>query len=871
MRQTWKMLLVLASLGGAVEPLLAARPTPPPAPKDEIAASVRGDQSGFRRPAAEELAAAGKAVQAACQTLDQKLNLRPDGRSAKSTLRLDELAALDASPAGLVRLDSLARHLGHHSNPVEAAELETLKSTLRIYRQRLRASQEAETIEAEYVQQLARLATAWETYRRSHDAATGAELQTLCRWLEERGQAEPLCQRLRREVSHTNHQMHVSAAYLQQALAHEIVEPLVSNDMSQGARVSVQGQIKGRLTPVLEPNARAGVVRMHFVGAGKSNIVAHKGRVTLKAIGHTGIHATETAYLTERGLTTSAPQIRVQQRSVPYSASVSARSRLVRTAGQPDRDASRPESSGGKRPASGSRHAEEDRRPGATPQHKIVRDANDVLQHFGVFALLGPHPAKTLNINTTAQRIQWLGRYASVSQFGAETPAPAVKSSNPAVLLQVHESAINNSENWIAGQTIGDSDFRELVFETFGMLAAQEQPEAQIPATITFADEQPLEARIADGRLDVALRLKAFSCGGMTFDGRVWTVRTSYQPQFAGGKVALVRTAPISVQSDSTLRRRDAAIRVGSLSDRSSRIRPFQQSVPRHAASAGRRPTKHGTRLVHAGHDAQRAERRRRTRRGPTDFRPTDFRPTDFRPTDFRPTDFRPTDFRPTDFRPTDFRPTDFRPTDFRPLTSRPLTSRPLPAAILTAFTRRTYRNLAMNVTRFSLLVACLMLCTVSSAAERTQFASSTRPPQAETLADKKLLLSFQGKGSSLAWDAGVVKRAYEVASALAENQVIVTGNSSGSVLAVYFSCFGFTQTSVDYAAYRIQHADTRAIRGNENAAKKAGNLLLNKPTEISPENLKEYVAFALGVSDWQSARDIAEVVAAAAWRRTIR
>jgi hypothetical protein len=551
MRQSWKLLLVLASLGGAAEPLLAARPTPPPAPKDEIAASVRGAQSGFRRPAAEELAAAGRAVHAACQALDQKLNLRPDGRSAKSTLRLNELASLEASPAELVRLDSLARHLGHHSNPVEAAELETLKSTLRVYRQRLRASQEAETIQAEYVQQLARLATAWETYRRSHDAATGAELQTICRWLEERGQAEPLCQRLRREVSHTNHRMHVSAAYLQQALAREIVEPLVSNDMSQGAHVRVRGQIKGRLTPVLEPNARAGVVRLHFIGAGKSNIVANKGRVTLQAVGHTGVHATETAYLTERGLTASAPQVRVQHHSVPYSASVSARSRLVRRLGSKlvMRVAQNHQAESDQQAARDTQQKID----GEMRRHsaKIVRDANDVLQRFGVFALLGPHPAKTLNINTTAQRIQWLGHYASASQFGAETPAPAVKSSSPAVLLQVHESAVNNSENWIAGQTIGDSDFRELVFETFGMFAAQEQPEAQIPATITFADDQPLEARIADGRLDVALRLKAFSCGGMTFDGRVWTVRTSYQPQFADGKVSLVRTAPISVQSDS--------------------------------------------------------------------------------------------------------------------------------------------------------------------------------------------------------------------------------------------------------------------------------------------------------------------------------
>lgn len=551
MRHTWKLLFVLAGFGGAVEPLFAARPTPPPVFKDEIAASVRSAQSGFRRPAAEDLAVARQAVQTACQALDRKLNFRPDGRSAKATLHLDELAALAKGPTDLLRLDSLARQLGHRSNPVEGAELETLKAALRVYGQRLRAAQEGVAAEQEHLRQIARLATAWETYRRSHDAAAGVELQAICRWLEERGQAESLCQHLRREASHANHRMHVSAGYLQQALSRDIVEPLVSNDMSQGARVRVQGQIKGRLTPVLEPNARAGVVRMHFVGKGQSNIVAHKGRVTLRAVGHTGVHATEAAYLTERGLAASAPQVRVQHHSVPYSASVSARSRLVRRMGSRIvmRVAQRHQAESDLQAARDTQKKidAEVRRQSA----KIVGDANDVLQRFGALALLGPQPAKTLKISTTAQRIQWLGHYASASQFGAETPAPAVNATNPAVLLQMHESAVNNSENWVAGQTISDSDFRELVFETFGLIAAQEQPEAQIPATITFADTQPLGARIADGRLDVTLRLKAFSCACLTFDGRVWTVRTSYQPQLAHGKVALVRTAPIRVESDS--------------------------------------------------------------------------------------------------------------------------------------------------------------------------------------------------------------------------------------------------------------------------------------------------------------------------------
>ena len=129
-----------------------------------------------------------------------------------------------------------------------------------------------------------------------------------------------------------------------------------------------------------------------------------------------------------------------------------------------------------------------------------------------------------------------------------------------------------------------------------------------------------------------------------------------------------------------------------------------------------------------------------------------------------------------------------------------------------------------------------------------------------ERLAKMELLLSFQGKGSSMAYDAGVVERLFDHLPSLADRKVIVAGNSSGSIFAVYYSCYGFTKASVDYAAYRIQHADVSAIRGNENVTAKAGNLLTNRPTEISPQTLKEYIAFALGVEQWRDA-DLDEVV----------
>lgn len=154
-------------------------------------------------------------------------------------------------------------------------------------------------------------------------------------------------------------------------------------------------------------------------------------------------------------------------------------------------------------------------------------------------------------------------------------------------------------------------------------------------------------------------------------------------------------------------------------------------------------------------------------------------------------------------------------------------------------------------------ITAVFALSLHDAAAQSPSFSADSR----ERLAKMELLLSFQGKGSSMSYDAGVVQRLFEHLPVLADRKVIVAGNSSGSIFAVYFSCFGFTKASVDYAAYRIQRADVSAIRGNENVTAKAGNLLTNRPTEISPQTLKEYIAFALGVEQWRDAADLDEVV----------
>jgi hypothetical protein len=155
---------------------------------------------------------------------------------------------------------------------------------------------------------------------------------------------------------------------------------------------------------------------------------------------------------------------------------------------------------------------------------------------------------------------------------------------------------------------------------------------------------------------------------------------------------------------------------------------------------------------------------------------------------------------------------------------------------------------------------ACLAVALAAACLVPSARADELSPELRKQFEQMELVLSFQGKGSSMSYDAGVLKHAFDLLPALAERRVIVTGNSSGSIFAIYFSCYGFTRRSVDYAAHRIQLADVSAIRGNEKPAGKAARLATNRPTEISPEGLNEYVAFALGVENWKDA-SLAEVV----------
>jgi hypothetical protein len=159
----------------------------------------------------------------------------------------------------------------------------------------------------------------------------------------------------------------------------------------------------------------------------------------------------------------------------------------------------------------------------------------------------------------------------------------------------------------------------------------------------------------------------------------------------------------------------------------------------------------------------------------------------------------------------------------------------------------------------------CILVCLAVYCNGRTSATETKEPPQSgnEQLRHAKLLFSFQGKSSSLAYDAGVVARAFEYLPALKDNHVVISGSSGGSILAVHFSRLGFTPESVDAAGRFCQEADLARLRSSETASAKFGKLMAGKPTELPADVLDDFVAKALGIDEPKNGRSLAEVVKA--------
>jgi hypothetical protein len=141
-------------------------------------------------------------------------------------------------------------------------------------------------------------------------------------------------------------------------------------------------------------------------------------------------------------------------------------------------------------------------------------------------------------------------------------------------------------------------------------------------------------------------------------------------------------------------------------------------------------------------------------------------------------------------------------------------------------------------------IAAALLFCFNSADANSTS-----------SLASRKLLVSFVGKGTSLPIDVGVLKGlAGNLPTLFEPDSVVLSGSSSGSITTVYLSCFGITPASLDklqsFLVTGNDHINSslKTLRASEDPLKKVTQFLAGTVPALPIENLNAYAAAALGL-----------------------
>lgn len=546
-------LLVTVVLLVTADPV-QAQPAAPPSTSNaaapvDLAAAIRAEKDHFVAPSEAELAQAKAAVAAAIEPVLAYLATQPDGRSSGEALKLDVLQAqLQAAEPDPAQLVAVQRALQHNRPRLQHDAYYRLRAAVNRYVPLVRAARE-EGVRNELNHQLEKLAIAWEEYAASGSHEAFDQVREAYTWLARRGQAKSVRQQLERTASQPNQVLKLSGTFLNEAVAgREITRPVTNTSTSDGARVNVQGTLRGRVTTAPQPNELAARLQVNFQGRVTSNINVSKGPVAVCAHGCTSVKLAIDVDLSERGARIANSNVRVRNNVNPYAANLQVRSRVLRRIANPLilRIAQKQRGKAG-RDADRTVTRQLEDEIGKQAQ-VVARESSRYIDQLAPPVLLETERPATHQVRTTRTHLEWRARYAAPWQLGAPTSAPAPTATAGGVLIQVHESAANNSNWQLAGLRVNEADFRELVFETVGLVpAGDDDILARIPAVLVLADEDPFTIRFDQGQIFVTLRLQGFESDEDFYGGQS-TVHTAYKPIVTSQSFALERTAPIEVE-----------------------------------------------------------------------------------------------------------------------------------------------------------------------------------------------------------------------------------------------------------------------------------------------------------------------------------
>ncbi|HEX4147429.1 MAG TPA: hypothetical protein VHY20_00515, partial [Pirellulales bacterium] len=514
--------------------------------RQQLLTSLAQARTTFRLPTVDEVDRARQAAISQTRSYGAWIDKLPTGEIARKAVRLDDLAnqlqRVPADAAALAELDERLQRAG--GSPQLVALERAVDSYLDFVRSRASA-----TLAQDYPARLEELAAALQADQQTPSPQSQAQVREAYERLPHVPGNRELRLRVCREISFPNQVLTASAAFLNEELSQQPLA-LASdiNNKSSGIAVSGRANTQGTVSLVLHPSAAQAEIDVQFHGDARSQLTASQGPIHVAERGTAQIMASQIGYLSaEGGIRTGEPVAHASSDIRPSGVGVDMRSRLLRrvVSNIAWRKA-------WEKKATSDQQAEQQietqiKTALTLRTAKELAQINQMLRSFYPPNATEPTGAPRLSMHTTATHLICGAEFASPWQVAASAPPPALTGIQRAMLMQIHQSALDPLGASLCGRTISEPDFRELVFDTLALTPEDPAPpRGCVPLKVTLADRDALNVRFENGLIIVTVKIQSFTASARQFE-LARSIRVAYRPQIGKDGLEFVRDGAISV------------------------------------------------------------------------------------------------------------------------------------------------------------------------------------------------------------------------------------------------------------------------------------------------------------------------------------
>ncbi len=492
--------------------------------REELPQAARQAKAIFLRRTPADLYEARLALHAAVERLESRLQAAgPEAERWRSYLQTEPLKAqLARAEPDLQELENIHRRFAAGYDSLGLVCFADVRRALRSYVLAARLLGDA-TLRKQYESALDALARDLEAYAKAPAPTPdqAAAIARLLQWLGDAGQAPWLVAAVQRTLSHPNVFVTVSDRLVAARLSRSVQDVSPVEDCILGTRLYGTAHTTGQVRGVLVPCEEQALVDALFEGTSATENVGYNGPATIYSSGSTALAARKRFYLNAEGVFALPAVSSAVTSTVIHQIDTGGRALVERIAWKRAlRQKTLAE-------AIASDHAQErfNQRMDAQADDLVARANRGFQERFrqplderGLFP-------EYFHASTTSQHATLVLMTTGSTGLGAPTAPPELPGAAD-LAVRSHESSINNlAAAALAGVFLDEKRFDEITTRLLGLPERKTKPEDEENWTITFADQQPVTVRFADGGLQITIRGKRYMNEGRQYEAMDVTAR----------------------------------------------------------------------------------------------------------------------------------------------------------------------------------------------------------------------------------------------------------------------------------------------------------------------------------------------------------